>query len=83
MKEMETFEPEYNYKKDMIHFHKVNIFGDEGVGKTNFISFLSKFPNFELKRENESISYGNSVDKDDSLIKDKNKGLLKNEETYF
>ena len=68
---METFEPEYNDKKDMIHFHKVNIFGDEGVGKTNFISFLSKFQDFELKREMEPISYGNSVDKDDSLIVEK------------
>ena len=29
-----------NKKNDMIHFHKINIFGDEGVGKTSFISFF-------------------------------------------
>ena len=46
------FQYEINNKEnDMIHFHKINIFGDEGVGKTSLISFFENYDNdkYELK----------------------------------
>ena len=55
---------EINYKKnDMIHFHKINIFGDEGVGKTSLISFFENYnnENYELER-NTLSSPGNIRD---------------------
>jgi len=41
-----------NKKNDLIHFHKINIFGDEGVGKTSLISFFENYnnDNYELQR---------------------------------
>ncbi len=47
---METYEEEYT-KSDKIHYQKINIFGDEGVGKTSLISYLENFESFELKRD--------------------------------
>ena len=39
-------------ENDIIHFQKINIFGDSGVGKTSLISCMENFNNnnFEIKR---------------------------------
>ena len=52
-----------NKENDMIHFHKINIFGDEGVGKTSLISFFENYNNdsYELER-NTLNSLGNIRD---------------------
>ena len=50
---METYEEEYT-KSDKIHYQKINIFGDEGVGKTSLISYLENFESFELKEDSMS-----------------------------
>ena len=47
---METYEPEEN-KSNKIHYRKVNIFGDEGVGKTSFISYLEDYKNFAIEED--------------------------------
>ena len=51
MLEMETV-PEDN-KNDTIHFHKINIFGDSGVGKTSLISCMGNMfiDNFDIKED--------------------------------
>ena len=47
---METVEEGFN-KSDKIHYQKVNIFGDEGVGKTSFISYLEDYKNFAIEED--------------------------------
>ena len=52
---MENNEPFDNHKKDMIHYQKINIFGEDGVGKTSFISYLENYDddNFVIEEEND------------------------------
>jgi len=42
-------------KKDMIHYQKINIFGEPGVGKSSLISYLENYENhnFVIKEQNE------------------------------
>ena len=41
--------------KDIIHYQKINIFGEPGVGKTSLISFLENYENdnFVIEEQNE------------------------------
>ena len=41
--------------KEIVHFIKINIFGEFGVGKSTFISWLEEFKNknFKIKNEND------------------------------
>ena len=52
MREETPFGDEVKNKdnKDMIHYQKINIFGEPGVGKSSFISYLENYDdNFEIK----------------------------------
>ena len=42
-------------EKDMIHYQKINIFGEPGVGKSSLISYLENYENdnFVIKNQNE------------------------------
>ena len=43
-----------NHKNDeYIHYQKINIIGDEGVGKSSFISYLKNYENKEFIIQNE------------------------------
>ena len=68
MEEMETFEPEVNNKGDKIHFQKVNIFGDEGVGKTNFISYLENYEKFEIQEDDLNNQQRYSFNKKETIV---------------
>ena len=55
MLEEETpFEDEIK-NKDMIHYQKINIFGEPGVGKSSLISYLENYKddNFVIEEQNE------------------------------
>ena len=49
--------------KNLFHFIKMNIFGDSGVGKSTFISFLEDFKNenFEIMNKSNS-SFDDSIE---------------------
>ena len=51
----ETPNEEEKNKKDMIHYQKINIFGEPGVGKSSFISYLENYgnDNFVIEEKNE------------------------------
>ena len=44
--------------KNLFHFIKLNIFGDSGVGKSTFISFLEDFQNenFQIQNDDKNLS---------------------------
>ena len=51
----ETPKEEEINNKDMIHYQKIHIFGEPGVGKTSLISFLENYENdnFVIEEQNE------------------------------
>ena len=55
--------------KNLIHFIKTNIFGDSGVGKSTFISFLEDFKNenFEIMNKSNS-SFDDSIEISENLV---------------
>ena len=55
---METQETQVeNHKNDeFIHFLKINIFGDSGVGKTSLISYFENFDNDDFTIKNDNIN---------------------------
>jgi GTPase SAR1 family protein len=60
---------ELEYDKNLIHFIKMNIFGDSGVGKSTFISFLEDFKNenFEIMNKSNS-SFDDSIEISENLV---------------
>ena len=68
MDEMETFDPDVNNKGEKKHFQKVNIFGDEGVGKTNFISYLENYEKFEIKEDDLNDQERYSFNKKETIV---------------
>ena len=48
--------PEIIDKNEMIHFTKINIFGDSGVGKSTLISCLENYNNNEFVLKNDSFN---------------------------
>ena len=57
-------------ENDIIHFQKINIFGDSGVGKTSLISCMENFnnDNFEIKEDLNKSSNDNSFNVTSSII---------------
>ena len=57
-------------KNDTIHFHKINIFGDSGVGKTSLISCMENFTddNFEIKEDLHKNSNEVSFEASSSIV---------------
>ena len=55
--------------KNLFHFIKMNIFGDLGVGKSTFISFLEDFKNenFEIMNKSNS-SFDDSIEISENLV---------------
>ena len=55
--------------KNLFHFIKMNIFGDSGVGKSTFISFLEDFKNenFEIMNKSNS-SFDDSIEISENLV---------------
>ena len=48
MKESENYEEIINHKNDeFVHYQKINIFGDDLVGKTSFILYLENYDDNE------------------------------------
>jgi len=49
--------------KDMIHYQKINIFGESGVGKTSLISYLENYENgnFVIEEQNELMDINQSI----------------------
>ena len=75
---METVEEGFN-KSDKIHYQKVNIFGDEGVGKTSLISYLEDYNKFELNNDSISYSARNSVKPNSSIVEKVKKTVIKSD----
>ena len=75
---METYEQEFN-KSDKIHYKKINIFGDEGVGKTSLISYLEDYDKFELNNDSISYSARNSVKPNSSIVEKVKKTVIKSD----
>ena len=71
---METEEEEnINHKNDeYIHFHKINIIGDKGVGKSSFISYLKNYSDkdFTIEKELENNISIESFDDNKLLVED-------------
>ena len=59
----ETPNEEEINKKDMIHYQKINIFGEPGVGKTSLISCLENYENdnFVIEEQNELMNSNKSI----------------------
>ena len=60
-----------NHKKDnLVHFLKINIFGETGVGKTSLISLLENYSNdnYTIKNEQKNDNDNKSIDSDNELI---------------
>ena len=60
-----------NHKKDsLVHFLKINIFGETGVGKTSLISLLENYSNdnYTIKNEQKNDNDNESIDSDNELI---------------
>ena len=57
-------------QNDTIHFHKINIFGDSGVGKTSLISCMENFTddNFEIKEDLHKNSNEVSFEASSSIV---------------
>ena len=57
-------------ENDIIHFQKINIFGDSGVGKTSLISCMENFnnDNFEIKEDLNKSSNDNSFKVTSSIV---------------
>lgn len=53
---METNEPEIGQNPEIVHYKKINIFGDTGVGKSTFIS---KIENYNKQEENIKLDNSN------------------------
>ena len=75
MREETPFGDEIKNKdnKDMIHYQKINIFGEPGVGKSSFISYLENYndDNFIIEEQNvlkESFQSIKSNIKESSLV---------------
>ena len=57
-------------KKDMIHYQKINIFGEPGVGKSSLISYLENYENdnFVIEEQNELNKSMNSNNISSSFV---------------
>ena len=44
---METNEPEVGKNPEIVHYQKINIFGETGVGKSTFISLIENYDKLE------------------------------------
>ena len=51
-------------KDEVIHFTKINIFGDSGVGKTSLISCLENYNNKDFEMKNNSFNEGEDNNQD-------------------
>ena len=62
---METSEPEFGEDKTLVHYQKINIIGESGVGKSTLISLFTDYDKIgekiEIKiKRKESLSSQNS-----------------------
>ena len=87
---METSEPEFGEDKTLVHYQKINIIGESGVGKSTLISLLTDYDKIgekiEIKiKRKESLSSQNS-DYNDSLIEKVSKAEIEineNNKLYY
>jgi len=73
MLEEETPNNVMKKEKDMIHYQKINIFGEPGVGKSSLISYLENYDNNDFVIEdqnvlNKSMNSVNSIIAPSSLV---------------
>ena len=87
---METSEPEFGEDKTLVHYQKINIIGESGVGKSTLISLLTDYDKIgekiEIKiKRKESLSSQNS-DYNYSLIEKVSKAEIEineNNKLYY
>ena len=87
---METSEPEFGEDKTLVHYQKINIIGESGVGKSTLISLFTDYDKIgekiEIKiKRKESLSSQNS-DYNDSLIEKVSKAEIEineNNKLYY
>ena len=51
-----------NKNAEFVHFQKINIFGDSGVGKSSFISYLENYDNYNYSIETNIVEKNDSID---------------------
>ena len=64
---METTFSEFS---DFIHYQKINIFGESGVGKTSLISYMANYMNYDyiIKENDDKLNLGFYSDNSLSII---------------
>ena len=87
---METSEPEFGEDKTLVHYQKINIIGESGVGKSTLISLFTDYDKIgekiEIKiKRKESLSSQNS-DYNYSLVEKVSKAVIEineNNKLYY
>ena len=59
---------DYNKNSEIFHYHKINIFGETGVGKSSLISLMENYIDDDFKIEGEDLNKGCLDDISQSLI---------------
>ena len=49
---------DFNKHSDIIHYHKINIFGEAGVGKSSLVSLLENYYDDNFKIEGDDLNKG-------------------------